>query len=586
MKTSLPFLPLAVSIATLLALGRLAHAAPVPPFVLTEVAKVGDAVPDGTAGEVFTKFFTPAINNAGNFGLFAQTRNTDGIKSETFLNILGDFSAGMRLLTKGEALAEAPSLTIGSLRNPAFNAQGSLGVLFKLGGTTSLDDSAVGFLAGSTSTAANFAAGNGEVAGSTLHIAARENSAAPGTTGLFNSFKTLVLGDQRSIVASASGAGTNGPVLVSSGTVFFSASLKRVEPSITSANDYGVWTYSDFGGTENLLLEGNTYDLDGTDHVLKSFRTLTAPSLGYSQGHSVRGDTLVALARFSDGLLSVVKASEGGPVDPVVSSGDLVTDLTGVTYKSFGVPSLASDGISTVLAKLSNKTFRISSFLPASATTRLDSTSPVPGIPGAVLTKVRDPQVNAENDFVALGKISDLDTESTLVTTQTDEVIVGDLDTVLPPLAPRHSAGTNGLPPVATYEIFAREGDIAPGAGTATFDQFRSILLPDREMGGVLFSASLTIDGTAVTSANNDGIWGFTPGAGLQKIVREGDIIDFGDGNVTVTKIVAFKAVSGSADHQRSGGASGRVLILLRTLPATGSSIYRVVSIERDILPG
>jgi hypothetical protein len=104
---------------------------------------------------------------------------------------------------------------------------------------------------------------------------------------------------------------------------------------------------------------------------------------------------------------------------------------------------------------------------------------------------------------------------------------------------------------------------------------------------GMVFLAQLTQGVDGVTADNDYGIWGYVPGIGLHQIVREGLVDDFGDGDETVKKIVAFKTVGGSPDHQRSGLTQvSQVLILVQTAPVVPptsgpATLYRLMSLQK-----
>jgi hypothetical protein len=107
------------------------------------------------------------------------------------------------------------------------------------------------------------------------------------------------------------------------------------------------------------------------------------------------------------------------------------------------------------------------------------------GTGGAVFATLTDPVViyDGTHEDVAFG--GTLKVTSGLVTTATENGVWAS------------SGGTPGL--------IAREGDTAPGAGTATFATFNSLGLSDT---GAIFSATLATSASAgVTAANNIGVW-------------------------------------------------------------------------------
>jgi hypothetical protein len=544
-------------------------------YTLANVAVVGDAVPDAEPGEVFTKFYTPAHNNFGTLGLHAQTVDTAGVKRESFFALAPDLLSGTRLLLKGQTLATLGGTPLKSFKTPAFNAQQSIGLLGKLGGTTLPEnDTAILFQPGGSTDPL---------------VVAQEGQPANGTLGRWKSFKALALGNGSALSEALAAPNGGGPPVADAGTLFYTGGLIE-EGAISKANDRGLWAYSSYVGTSTaVLVEGASYDIDGTPRTLASFKTLGAPAPGGAQGHSVVHDSCLALAKFTDKATALVVASPHAALSTLAVSGDPVTDQPpATTIKSFGVPTNFGDG-AIALAKLSDKTVRIGAFFHGFDFAMLDSRHPVGGHPDARVKGLKDPVARDPNNFAVLAKLTGTDASAAPITSANDDAILGSFHepmlAVAGNRAPRR--GTNGFI-ATTPPILAREGQIAPGTTAATFSKFKSLLVPQGDDAGVVFLAQLTLGVDGVTSANNDGIWAYTNAGGLHKVVREGDVIDLGDGDETVKKIIAFKAVGGSPDHQRSGRTHDRpqvlVLLQLEEVVPPGSEArtrYRAVSLEK-----
>jgi hypothetical protein len=105
------------------------------------------------------------------------------------------------------------------------------------------------------------------------------------------------------------------------------------------------------------------------------------------------------------------------------------------------------------------------------------------------------------------------------------------------------------------------QGQLAPAGNGATFSDFNPAPPGGlNALGQVVFSGTLT--GTGVTSANNQGLYVASPGGGVVKVVRTGDMIDVGNGS-------GLHTVSGFS-FNISGGEDGRP----NSLSDTGVLVY------------
>jgi alpha-tubulin suppressor-like RCC1 family protein len=107
---------------------------------------------------------------------------------------------------------------------------------------------------------------------------------------------------------------------------------------------------------------------------------------------------------------------------------------------------------------------------------------------------------------------------------------------------------TNGL------VLVAREGSEAPGVAGSTFFRLTQIALPGTAQ--PMFQASMTNGVGGVTAANDTGLWVINEANEVKLAVREGEVINVGGTNRTVTAITAL--LNGTT----TGGALGRRVFL------------------------
>lgn len=258
----------------------------------------------------------------------------------------------------------------------------------------------------------------------------------------------------------------------------------------------------------------------------------TSSALIAQQGEPAPG---TAGARFGTfGLLSLNAAGEvafrafleGGDVTPgtasgiftdtglVVRAGDTAPDTGGAAFEGFfGQPSLNDAG---------EIAFRDS--LVGGGVTRADDAGiftlagPVvregeaaPGTAGAVFDFFGQPILNDTGEVLFFAGLRGSD-------------VTG--------------ANSSGL--FTTSALVAREGDVAPGTGGALFDQFDVFFgAPDLNDGGdAAFLAMLA--GPGVTPATDRGLFFGDGLGGLSMLVREGDVLDVGGGDLRTINTLSF----------------------------------------------
>lgn len=114
-----------------------------------------------------------------------------------------------------------------------------------------------------------------------------------------------------------------------------------------------------------------------------------------------------------------------------------------------------------------------------------------------------------------------------------------------------------GVGSTAGGMYFVREGQQAEGCPTGVvYNSFRNVAI-NRE-GTVVFQSQLR--GTGVNASNDQGIWAIHAGA-LELIVRESDVLEFGDGQFLACQLSTTALAGGSSENGLSCGLDdfGRV---------------------------
>jgi hypothetical protein len=113
--------------------------------------------------------------------------------------------------------------------------------------------------------------------------------------------------------------------------------------------------------------------------------------------------------------------------------------------------------------------------------------------------------------------------------------------------------------------LVAREGEAAPGAGGAVFNNFFNYVLNAKDQ--MIFQAGLKDAG----GSNQYGLWAFDPSGGLALVVREGDLFEVAPGDRrTVGLVSTMQHVSGNEDGQSNSlGDDGRVVFRVQFADGT-----------------
>ena len=119
------------------------------------------------------------------------------------------------------------------------------------------------------------------------------------------------------------------------------------------------------------------------------------------------------------------------------------------------------------------------------------------------------------------------------------------------------AATANGIwqiSPEGTLSLVARAGSAAPGTSGALFSAFSTLVLPDTK--GPVFTATLTINGTAVTTANNSGLWATNNAGSVVLVARKG-----AQPTPTLTAFSVFSAEAGRNGQSRHFRNNGNLLL-------------------------
>ncbi len=119
-----------------------------------------------------------------------------------------------------------------------------------------------------------------------------------------------------------------------------------------------------------------------------------------------------------------------------------------------------------------------------------------------------------------------------------------------------------------TLRGIAREGNAAPGAGTAKFVAFTSVAMPAPGM--VFFTGKL-----AASTTKDIGLWRWTTAGGTQLVLREGTPIDVGAGPLPLLSFKTLTSVAGSPGHARYDASVPAIDVLL-TFPGGSTAIATV----------
>ena len=376
-----------------------------------------------------------------------------------------------------------------------------------------------------------------------LQLVARQGSAAPGTTGTFETFTSLAFTD--------------------SGDVLFLATL-NAGTGITSANNMGVWEGTSAGNLALMLRLGQV--VDGKTIAKLSFLPVEKIVNGQTRNFNSTNGDFICDATFSDGTNGVIEVYGGTPqisIGTGVSAGNWFPNATFASFSNpvmnvndfNGFISTLTTGLGGVTASNNLAIFDDDSFGGGELIART-GTGSAPGTT-ATFAAFTDPIYN-DNEVMAFQ--ATLTVGSGQATATTNSGIWCDSGEPLTLIA------QTGVTP-------------APGCPAgATFSAFNELVLPNQggstNQGGVIFLATLNTNAAAgVTSSNNLGIWAVDNTGTLQLVVRTGDIVN----NKTVTGIAFLPAETIVNSQSRSFAQANGDLVYLATFSDKSTAIINVV---------
>jgi autotransporter-associated beta strand protein/surface protein len=312
-------------------------------------------------------------------------------------------------------------------------------------------------------------------------------------------------------------------------------------------------------GIRALMRNGQSLFANGVTKTVKSFSVLenTTASSGHGKDISVAptGESLVTISvTFTDNTFGVVVGSFDGTSDTGFGATYGASQQLADTYASPAVIPLARWGslrspgfdntgsyygfisqmLTNTLAGVSS-TNNVGIFVdtaPGNLTLQLRENDVAPGTGGLVFSDFSDLVLGGgDYEFLVKGEVRGAG-------------VVGNVNDK--GLWAQHA--TNGL------VLVAREGSEAPGVPGSTFFRITQIALPGTAQ--PMFQASMRTGTGGVTTANDTGLWVINEANEVKLAVREGDVINVGGTNRTVTAITAL--LNGTT----TGGAMGRRVFL------------------------
>jgi hypothetical protein len=313
-------------------------------------------------------------------------------------------------------------------------------------------------------------------------------------------------------------------------------------------------------GLRALMRNGQSLDANGVTKTVKSFSILETSKASSGHGKEISvaptGESLVTLGVvFTDNSSGVVVGSFDGTSDIGFGATYAASQQLADTYatapgpiplakwNSFRSPGFDNTGnyygfisqmVTNTLAGVSS-TNNVGVFVdtaPGVLTLQLRENDVATGTGGLVFSDFSDLVLGGgDYEFLVKGEVRG----SGAVVNVNDKGLWA-----------QHA--TNGL------VLVAREGNEAPGVAGSTFFRLNQIALPGTAQ--PMFQATMTAGVGGVTTANDTGLWVINEAGEVKLAVREGDVINVGGTDRTVTAITAL--LNGTT----TGGALGRRVFL------------------------
>ena len=312
-------------------------------------------------------------------------------------------------------------------------------------------------------------------------------------------------------------------------------------------------------GIRPLMRNGQSLDANGVTKTVKNFSILETGNASSGHGREISvaptGESLVTLnVTFTDNSSGVVLGSFDGTSDIGFGATYGASQQLADTYASPGVIPLAK--WNTFRSPGFDNTGSYYGFISQMATNTLAGVTSTNNVgifvdtaPGLLTLQLRENDVATSTGGLVFSDFSDLvlgggDYEFLVKGEVRGSGVVVNVNDK--GLWAQHA--TNGL------VLVAREGSEAPGVAGSTFFRLTQIALPGSAQ--PMFQASMTSGVGGVTAANDTGLWVINAGDDVVLAVREGDVLNVGGTNRTVTAITAL--LNGTT----TGGALGRRVFL------------------------
>ena len=361
-----------MSIRRIAVLALTCLSAPASAQSIATIAKSGDPAP-GTSG-VFDEFETPVINSSGDIAFEA---GVTGLRGSAGSGIWLVSNAGFNLIARTGAVAPgAGGDMFLRVRRPLLNDNGDLAFDAELSTDKLRGGKGDNALFGPT--------------GSGLGLIARQGEAAPGTTGVFDSFLGVRLNN--------------------AGQIAFRGSLQIGVGGVDETNNVGIWLTSGPGSSPELIVREGSVAPDTDGIVYEAFSGLVLNNQGQIafsgalDSPGVGADAGIFTHDDINGTQIVVRTGDpvdgGQPGEVYGTFGDpFINDAGDLTFRSFARTDVRGIIIDEVLMGPTGSGLGIIG----------REGTPAPGAPGLVYTFFDDPVLNAASGRIAFSALVDDD---------------------------------------------------------------------------------------------------------------------------------------------------------------------------------
>jgi len=352
----------------------------------------------------------------------------------------------------------------------------------------------------------------------------------------------------------------------------------------TTDGQKGLYGYDPVRGVETLFRTGSTVSSGGSNKVVQSFTMLATSGhlTGQGQEHTVNdatGDRFTSLVcAFTDGSQGVINAKFG------VTAGN----YSGFT-ETFAEKGRLVDFQAGALSALPLAEFTNGFKLPGR-----DQTGAFFGFIGAMqiglagVTGTTDTGIflDADPDQLVLqvreGSAATGVSGATFKDFYTLMIGAGDYEYAF--MADMRGTGLTGANDLGIWTkhgtagmlLVAREGSEAPGVPAGNrFQNFNQMALPGE--GHPILNATLAVGAGGVTGANDNGLWVMNSLGQLKLAVREGEVMNVGGSNRTVSTIQSLGSGNSSSVGSRIFTSDGLLKVLVGFSDGTQSYVQIAV---------